>query len=216
MALSLVYPEEFAAIESRRPKQIYRDLTKLPEAEILGVKNIDQTSLSDVIEELIAGLYTPGFDQAFLEHVTQMQKEHPNERYVEYWDNGQMKFDATFKNGIPDGHFHGWYYHGQDAFKGFHRAGVRVGVHMGFFWTKSYTNRSTNPGIGRLFNYNEMGILDGEQKTKYEDHGRLESSIYYRNGVLHGTAVCYHGPREEVVNRLYRNGELVQKARKKK
>ena len=89
-----------------------------------------------------------------------MEKAQHSGEYTEYWSNGQIKVKAAFKNGLADGHIHGWYENGCDAFKAYFSEGIKQGSHMAFFPPKRCGGPTVN--YGRIFSYNEQGKSHGE------------------------------------------------------
>ncbi len=66
-----------------------------------------------------------------------MERTQDSAEYLEYWDDGQIKVKAAFKNGWADGHVHGWYKSGCDAFKAYFNEGIKQRVHFAFFSFKN-------------------------------------------------------------------------------
>jgi hypothetical protein len=179
------------------------------ERTIKIVENDLRRTLSDAIRELISGITDPYFVHDTLEKIAAMEKAHNSGEYVEYWDNGQIKVKAAFKNGWADGHMHGWYANGYDAFKGHFCEGIKQGIHMAFF----PPSRCGGPYVnyGRILRYNEQGKPQDEQLTRYPS-GYLESSTIYKNGVLDDEMKLYADKHKGLIeHRKYENGKLIDR-----
>ncbi len=113
-------------------------------------ENHSRITLSGAIRELIIGVTEPYFGESLLEKIAEMERTRLYiGEFIEYWDNGQIKVKAAFKNGWADGHIHGWYENGYDAFKGYFSEGIKQGIHMAFFPPKRNGGPLVNEG--RLF-----------------------------------------------------------------
>ena len=171
-------------------------------------ENNSLMTLSEAIRELIVGVTDPYFVNDTLEKIASMERTQNTGEYVEYWDNGQIKVSAAFKNGWADGHIHGWYENGYDAFKGYFSEGIKQGVHMVFFPPQRCGKPFVNEG--RLLSYDEIGKPHGSQQTCYPKRG-LESFMKYNHGTIDGKmgiyADDYNGLLEE---RKYERGKLVE------
>lgn len=171
------------------------------------VENDSRIKLSEAIRELISGITDPYFICDTLEKIAEMEKGQNSGEYIEHWSNGQTKVKAAFKNGLADGHIHGWYENGYDAFKGHFCEGIKQGIHIAFFPPKREGGPSVN--YGRVLIYNDHGKPDGKQLTEYPT-GNLESSARYKNGILHGQVNIY-GDKDIglIEKRIYENGTLI-------
>jgi antitoxin component YwqK of YwqJK toxin-antitoxin module len=156
---------------------------------------------------LISGITDPYFIHDTLEKITEMEKSQKSGEYVEYWKNGQMKIRAAFKNGRADGHIHGWYENGCDAFKGHFCEGVKQGIHMAFFPPARGNGPTVN--YGRFLIYDETGKPHGEQITSYLS-GHLETITRYKNGLLEGETGIYADKGKGLIEkRIYEKGILI-------
>jgi antitoxin component YwqK of YwqJK toxin-antitoxin module len=52
----------------------------------------------------------------------------PNDRMVQFYENGQMKYMQQFLNGIKHGEYKDWYKNGQIRTLGFYEMGMRSGL----------------------------------------------------------------------------------------
>lgn len=178
------------------------------ELELLGLpEKTVPLDLAGAIRELVAGVTSPYFGDEFLSKIALAQKNNKDGEYLEYWPNGQVKVSGAFKNGLAEGHIHGWYEDGTDAFKAFYKQGIKQGVHIAIFPPEI---RKLKNAYARILVYNRQGQLDGKQITEYPD-GRLKVLLRYSNGVLDGKAAAVSpyvdGEREEEYE--YKNGNRI-------
>jgi hypothetical protein len=169
------------------------------ELEILGLSTSPAPiDLAGAIRELITGVVESlEFGEEFVRKIAELQKTKPSGEYVEYWEDGEMKFTGSWKNGLAEGHIHGWYKNGDDAFKAFFKDGKKIGVQIAFY---HYSLTGDHNKGGRLHVYNEEGKLHGEQETCYPNR-RLEANIRFKNGVLEGTTTVY---------KRYKSGKVIE------
>jgi hypothetical protein len=169
-------------------------------------ENDSRKTLSEGIRELIAGVGDMHFEDT-LQKIADREKNQQDGEYVEYWDNGQIKIKAAIKNGWAEGHVHGWYQTGCDAFKAYFNEGIKQGVHFAFFPIKS-----VSPGMNhqRVLRYNEKGQAHGDQDTSYTPIS-LESFMHYNNGVLDGDMKLYGEHHSGLLEeRTYAKGKLIE------
>lgn len=166
--------------------------------------------LSVVLRDLTVGISDESFDEAFIAKIAALEKKAFDGEYVEHWGNGQLKIRAFFKKGKVDGHVHGWYQDGKEAFKAFFYEEKKVGVHLA---VAPYAPRRCNGGPVRLRYYNEEGKLDGQQQADYLV-GWLKTIAAYENGVLNGRVEFCYSPdlgSNDVEEREYKDGKLISK-----
>ncbi|NGX47347.1 MAG: hypothetical protein K1000chlam3_00720 [Chlamydiae bacterium] len=162
--------------------------------------------LSEALEELIRGISDETFDKDFIEKIKQAEAKKHTGKYEDYWDNGKLKIRAYFKDGKVDGHVHGWFHNGEEAFKAFFYENTKVGIHLAFYPYKDYNPFSSK--IARRISYNFVGQLDREQESSdYEE--RLKTLIRYKHGVLHGGTCAYNQERKCVKDEFYEEGKFI-------
>ncbi len=164
------------------------------ESKVLGIHH-GVATLADVVEEMIV---EPSFDKGFLE---KLKKVSSTGEYIEYWGNGQIKVRLPYKDGKANGHLHGWYENGNDAFKGFFKEGMKQGIHISFYPKTD----------GRILTYNEKGQLDGDQSVSLPN-GKLATAIEYKEGKAQGSFWCRDEKGEET-NAYYEKGKLAKDSR---
>jgi hypothetical protein len=205
MKLELSAEDEEAFLrtyQAQTPLQRWNRLREIAE-------NQSKMTLSAAIRELISGVTEPFFGEDMLIKITDMERSLNSGEYIEYWDNGQIKVKAAFKNGWADGHIHGWYENGYDAFKGHFQEGIKQGVHMAFFPPKRAGGPLCN--VARLLSYDEKGQPYGRQDTSYAQGG-LESFMDYKNGVINGKMQIFIGKNSGVIEeRDYHKGKLIKR-----
>ncbi len=170
-------------------------------------ENTSRMSLAHAIRELTVGVVDPYFGEDFLSKIEEMQKRQPSGEYVEYWENGQIKARGSYKNGYADGHIHGWYEDGTDAFKGFFKEGVKLGVHIAFYPPLPGNEQSWN---ARILTFNSEGKTEGKQQACYPNR-RLLLSASYKNGVLDGPKEVYDSEGGRIERKEYKKGKLLVK-----
>ena len=150
-----------------------KEVTAEWEKEVLGIRY----TVTDVVHA-IEELSEKTFD---LEKLAQAVQKGSSGEYIEYWENCKVKLRIPYKNGKANGHVHGWYADGTDAFKGFFKEGVKQGIHMTFRppGSKNY------PDDIRHLTFNEKGELEGEQKAESLERG-TRAYLDYKNGKVQG------------------------------
>ncbi len=161
--------------------------------------------LSEALPELIQGISDQTFGNEFIDKIAQLEAKKFTGEFVDYWENGQLKIRASFKDGKVDGHVHGWFSDGVEAFKAFYYENIKAGKHLAFY---PKGPRRGVMGIARILSYNFDGQLDGEQISK-EYSGRLKSSFDYKHGSLDGGKCMYNLDRICIKDEYYKNGKLI-------
>ena len=162
--------------------------------------------LSEALPELIQGISDQTFDKDFMKKIAEAEAKKFTGEYVDHWENGGLKIKAYFKEGKVDGHVHGWFSDGAEAFKAFFYENQKVGIHIAFY--PKGAPRRHFMGLARIVCYNFEGRLDGEQVSSYYD-ANLKVLLRYKNGILHGKkSLCWNNPecdKEEI----YEDGKLI-------
>jgi len=208
-------PDPAAAQEDEKFLQHYTMQTPFQRWERLKeiAENGSRMTLSGGIRELIAGVTDSSFEDT-LHKIEEKEKNQLEGEYVEYWDNGQIKAKGALKNGFAEGHVHGWYKNGADAFKAFFHEGLKQGVHMAFFPQKNPCSPETNQG--RILSYNEEGKAYGTQQTAYpKGMGEtLEAIMRFKDGLIDGEASLYaEHLKGAIEKRKYELGKLIYQTR---
>lgn len=186
---------------------MYAEITPEKEYELIEACGKKTTvTLAEALQELTVNVTEPVFGPDFIKHVSALEKTQKDGEYIEKWPNGNVKLRVGFKNGKPDGHFHGYYENGIEAFKGFFKEGLKQGIHMAFF--PNEPDRLSR--YGRIISYNFEGQLDGEQTGYYADRkkGLLKTLATYKKGKPDGHLEMIF--ENKAVWRDYKNGKLLK------
>jgi len=151
-------------------------------------QKIKYVSLEEGLQEQIHGIEEIYFDQAFIQRVKAAAEKNEEGEYVENWSNGKRKACIPYKKGLLYGHIHGWYPEGADAFKGFYKDGLRLGIHITFRYTDCPTATSH---YARVLRYDDKGALHGEQITYHRQSGSLYVYFLYKHGFIDNRVTFY-------------------------
>ncbi len=162
--------------------------------------------LSKALQELIQGISNQTFGKDLFEKIIALEKKKFTGEFVDYWENGQCKIKAFFKNGKVDGHVHGWFPDGNEAFKGFFYENTKAGVHIAFH--PKGAPRWYFGGCARILSYDYAGLLDGEQRSKEYD-GKLKTFIAFKHGVPNGSRILYNQDRKCIKDEFYEDGKFI-------
>jgi hypothetical protein len=181
-----------------------KEITRVWEEKFLGIK-YDVTTLDNAVQEMVGVLIDATFDKEFIARITEVIKKQPKGEgeYTEYWENGKLKARLPFKDGKANGHLHGWYDNGLDAFKGYFTAGVKQGIHITFYKTEPNENQEK----ARLLIFDLKGKLDGTIRT-YHQTGDLWIFIEYVNGKVKGLLEGWDKNGKCYLEVQYKNGIL--------
>ena len=149
-----------------------------------------------------------------------------NGKYTEYYKNGQMKVQGSYKEGKRDGEFKAFLKNGKSAGSVFYKDGKIIKstlvkamkdnasfspvTDIYYKLEDSHTLRKVDYENGLLktyFIYNKDGIPDGESVEYYEE-GNIESIVHFRNNIVEGLTITYYenGNIDEEVN--YKNNKM--------
>ena len=149
-----------------------------------------------------------------------------NGKYTEYYKNGQMKVQGSYKEGKRDGEFKAFLKNGKSAGFVFYKDGKIIKstlvkamkdnasfspvTDIYYKLEDSHTLRKVDYENGLLktyFIYNKDGIPDGESVEYYEE-GSIESIVHFRNNIVEGLTITYYenGNIDEEVN--YKNNKM--------
>ena len=149
-----------------------------------------------------------------------------NGKYTEYYKNGQIKVQGSYKEGKRDGEFKVFLKNGKSAGSVFYKDGKIIKstlvkamkdnasfspvTDIYYKLEDSHTLRKVDYENGLLktyFIYNKDGILDGESVEYYEE-GSIESIVHFRNNIVEGLTITYYenGNIDEEVN--YKNNKM--------
>ncbi|EHI79440.1 hypothetical protein HMPREF9093_00289 [Fusobacterium sp. oral taxon 370 str. F0437] len=150
----------------------------------------------------------------------------PNGKYTEYYKNGQIKVQGSYKEGKRDGEFKAFLKNGKSAGSVTYKDGKIIKstlvkamkdnasfspvTDIYYKLEDSHTFRKVDYENGLLktyFIYNKDGIPDGESVEYYEE-GNIESVVHFRNNIVEGLTITYYenGNIDEEVN--YKNNKM--------
>ena len=173
------------------------------------------------------GYYSNGKLAYILElKIIKEQPSIPNGKYIEYYKNGQIKVQGSYKEGKRDGEFKAFLRDGKSAGSVFYKDGKIIKstlvkamkdnasfspvTDIYYKLEDSHTLRKVDYENGLLriyFIYNKDGIPDGESVEYYEE-GNIKSIIPFRNNMVEGLTITYYenGNIDEEVN--YKNDKM--------
>ena len=150
----------------------------------------------------------------------------PNGKHTEYYKNGQVKVQGSYKEGKRDGEFKAFLKNGKSAGSVIYKDGKIIKstlvkamkdnasfspvTDIYYKLEDSHTLRKVDSENGLLkiyFIYNKDGIPDGESVEYYEE-GNIKSIIPFRNNIVEGLTITYYenGNIDEEVN--YKNNKM--------
>lgn len=128
-------------------------------------------------------------------------------KYVKYYDNGKMKYEGQFRNGVPYGNFTHYFNNGKvkaevaysddgviSHTKSYYKNGNLMAVGNYINKVKDsvwmyYLDESGNPMISMETYKN--GMLSGESITYYSESGEPAEIVMYENNKKHGKLFKY-------------------------
>ena len=149
-----------------------------------------------------------------------------NGKYTEYYKNGQIKIQGSYKEGMRNGEFKTFLKNGKSAGSIIYKDGKIIKstlvkamkdnasfspvTDIYYKLEDSHTLRKVDYENGLLktyFIYNKDGIPDGESVEYYEE-GNIKSIIPFRNNIVEGLTITYYenGNIDEEVN--YKNNKM--------
>jgi len=149
-----------------------------------------------------------------------------NGKYTEYYKNGQIKIQGSYKEGMRNGEFKTFLKNGKSAGSIIYKDGKIIKstlvkamkdnasfspvTDIYYKLEDSHTLRKVDYENGLLktyFIYNKDGIPDGESVEYYEE-GNIESIVHFRNNIVEGLTITYYenGNIDEEVN--YKNNKM--------
>ena len=150
----------------------------------------------------------------------------PNGKHTEYYKNGQIKVQGSYKEGKRNGEFKAFLKNGKSAGSVIYKDGKIIKstlvkamkdnasfspvTDIYYKLEDSHTLRKIDYENGLLktyFIYNKDGIPDGESVEYYEE-GNIESIVHFKNNIVEGLTTTYYenGNIDEEVN--YKNNKM--------
>ncbi len=143
-----------------------------------------------------------------------------NGKYTEYYKNGQMKVQGSYKEGKRDGEFKAFLKNGKSAGSVFYKDGIPDGESVEYYEEgniKSIIPFRNNIVEGLTITYYENGNIDEEVNYK-NNKMNGEAKSYDENGKLNGRTIFKDNIKleedvhkeNEILKNTFKNGELVK------
>jgi hypothetical protein len=160
-------------------------------------------TFSQAVRELISHGAESQFGADFLAKIAEAENNSIDGEYIEKWGNGQIKFCGSFQNKFAEGHIHGWYSDGRDAFKGYFKNGIKAGIHITFLPSGPRVHSNAHD---RVLAFDEKGRLDGDQwLNDPDDH--FKAYVHYAHGVREGKAEMLDAESKNYYYVMYKKGQ---------
>ena len=156
------------------------------------------------------GYYSNGKLAYILElKIIKEQPPIPNGKYIEYYKNGQIKVQGSYKEGKRDGEFKAFLRNGKSAGSVFYKDGKIIkstlvnsmkdnasfslvtDINYNLNSHKIVTDEFPNGLLKQYFIYNKNGLLDGESREYYEE-GDIKSISHFKNDIPDGVFISYY------------------------
>ena len=196
-------------------REFNKDLNLIVETYAIGEKSIQKAYYSNKkLAYIREGRLVEGYNLL------------PNGKHTEYYKNGQVKVQGSYKEGKRDGEFKAFLKNGKSAGSVIYKDGKIIKstlvkamkdnasfspvTDIYYKLEDSHTLRKVDYENGLLkiyFIYNKDGIPDGESVEYYEE-GNIKSIIPFRNNIVEGLTITYYenGNIDEEVN--YKNNKM--------
>ena len=164
------------------------------------------------------GYYSDG-NLAYIQEVKIIEGKEPilHGKYIEYYKNGQIKVQGSYKKGKRDGEFKVFLRNGKSAGSVFYKDGkiikstlvnsmrdnasfsLTTDINYNLNSNEIITDEFPNGLLKQYFIYNKNGLLDGESREYYEE-GDIKSISHFKNHIPDGVFISY-----------YQNGNMEEK-----
>ena len=147
----------------------------------------------------------------------------PNGKYTEYYKNGQIKVQGSYKEGKRDGEFKAFLKNGKSAGSVFYKDGKIIkstlvnsmednasfslvtDINYNLNSHEIVTDEFPNQLLKQYFIFNKNGLLDGESREYYEE-GDIKSVSLFKNNVADGIFISYYQNGNIKEKHTYKNG----------
>ena len=147
----------------------------------------------------------------------------PNGKYIEYYKNGQIKVQGSYKDGKRDGEFKAFLRNGKSAGSVFYKDGrlikstlvnsMKDNASFSLVTDKSYdlnlyeiiTEESKNKLLEGYLIFKKDGLFNGEKREYYEE-GEIKAITPFKNSLAEGTYISYYQNGNIKVKNTYKNG----------
>ena len=170
------------------------------------------------------GYYSDG-KLAYIKELKIVKGEAPiqNEKYIEYYKNGQIKVQGYYKEGKRDGEFKAFLRNGKSAGSVIYKDGkiikstlinsmkdnasfsILTDINSSSNSHEVVTDEFSNGLLKQYFTFNKKGLLDGESRQYYEE-GDIKSISPFKNNVADGTFISYYQNGNIKEKHTYKNG----------
>ena len=196
-------------------RELNKDLNLIVETYAIGEKSIQKAYYSNKkLAYTREGRLVEGYNLL------------PNGKNTEYYKNGQIKVQGSYKEGKRNGEFKAFLKNGKSAGSVIYKDGKIIKstlvkamkdnasfspvTDIYYKLEDSHTLRKVDYENGLLktyFIYNKDGVPDGESVEYYEE-GNIKSIIPFRNNIVEGLTITYYenGNIDEEVN--YKNNKM--------
>ena len=170
------------------------------------------------------GYYSDG-KLAYIKELKIVKGEAPiqNEKYIEYYKNGQVKVQGNNKEGKRDGEFKAFLRNGKSAGSVIYKDGKIIkstlvnsmkdnasfslvtDINYNLNSHEIVTDEFPNQLLKQYFIFNKNGLLDGESREYYEE-GDIKSVSLFKNNVADGIFISYYQNGNMKEKHAYKNG----------
>ena len=148
----------------------------------------------------------------------------PNGKYIEYYKNGQIKVQGSYKDGKRDGEFKAFLRNGKSAGSVFYKDGEIIkstlvnsmkdnasfslvtDINYNLNSNEIITDEFPNGLLKQYFIYNKNRLLDGESREYYEE-GDIKSISHFKNHIPDGVFISYYPNGNMEEKYAYVNGQ---------
>ena len=170
------------------------------------------------------GYYSDG-KLAYIQEVKIIEGKEPilYGKYIEYYKNGQIKVQGSYKEGKRDGEFKAFLRDGKSAGSVFYKDGKIIkstlvkamkdnasfslvtDINYNLNSHEIVTDEFPNQLLKQYFVFNKNGLLDGESREYYEE-GDIQSVSSFKNNVADGIFISYYQNGNIKDKQNYKNG----------
>ena len=170
------------------------------------------------------GYYSDG-NLAYIQEVKIIKGEDSilHGKYIEYYKNGQIKVQGSYKEGKRDGEFKAFLRNGKSAGSVFYKDGkiikstlvkaMKDNASFSLVTDKSYdlnlyeiiTEEFKNKLLEGYLIFKKDGLFNGEKREYYEE-GEIKAITPFKNSLAEGTYISYYQNGNIKVKNTYKNG----------
>ena len=171
------------------------------------------------------GYYSDG-KLAYIQELKIIKGQPPilNGKYIEYYKNGQIKVQGSYKEDKRDGEFKAFLRNGKSAGSVFYKDGKIIkstlvkamkdnasfslvtDINYNLNSHEIVTDEFPNQLLKQYFVFNKNGLLDGESREYYEE-GDIKSISHFKNHIPDGVFISYYPNGNMEEKYAYVNGQ---------